>query len=578
MNSTVAFTAELDSLIEQGNFLQAIDAAQKILDEVEDHEVRKRLALALSRSGSMRRASECLKPVLADGGMDPETTALFGGILKRSWEISGDESLLRESYDHYLKAFREGAGYWAGINAATLAFAMDMEEARFIADEVLDICWDEYGRMGTRSSFWLLVSIAEAHLVKGDIRTALKWYGLVTPMSYKSVGKIRTVRRNAAILGRKYGEEVLQDVRNSIYTPKVAFFAGHRIDRNGMTPRFRKKDIDPVKKRLRAAIGRNRISVGVASLADGADILFHECLQEAGRQSRVVLPSPVENFRSRLAEDDPGGWVDRFDAVIENASAVETVSSAVFDQYSEETYDLTTDYMIGYALNLAEELDGEMVPLVVWDRKRRERKGGTYSAVRKLRRMGIEPEVVQLPVEHSATSLENADDAVSDRDSPFRTAIAVAGTGSFSTDREKAEKIAQLMNAARDVVRGSGHAVLKRSMGYDEVYLIFQQVDHCGDFLRGMMERSPECTLAAHVDFSLELREDTSGAGQIYSPALSDVVHISRKLASGDCFCTSGFRSLARFCGLDLFDYLYAGAFAVGEGRSLDLFRITARS
>ncbi len=198
--------AELNDSIKLGNYLQAIDTANVNLLKTGDPLFRKPLALALSRMGHPEEALSILKPLLQKGA-DPETYGLLGGILKRNWLSSGNSKYLENSYKYYLKAFKEGGGYWTGINAATLACIMDNDISSVLAEEVLSICWEEYGRMGTRSSFWLLVSIAEAYLVKHDVSTAVKWYKLVTPMAYKSVGQMKPDRRNARILGNKLGAE-----------------------------------------------------------------------------------------------------------------------------------------------------------------------------------------------------------------------------------------------------------------------------------------------------------------------------------------------------------------------------------
>ena len=92
------------------------------------------------------------------------------------------------------------------------------------------------------------------------------------------------------MLGEKLGEKALAQLMDAICAPRVAFFAGHRIGRKGLLPRFSQKESEAVKKKLRDTLGKLRISVGVASLADGADILFHDCLIEAGNLVRELNP------------------------------------------------------------------------------------------------------------------------------------------------------------------------------------------------------------------------------------------------------------------------------------------------
>jgi hypothetical protein len=564
-------------LIRKGNYLQAIDVAGSTLEKTEAPLIRKNLALALSRMGYADQAMETLKPLMRGDDGDAETQALMGGILKRQWELTGDDDLLRKSYEHYLSAFREDRGYWAGINAATLASVMGMDTALPIADEVLDICWDEYSRMGTRSSFWLLVSIAEAHLVKGDARTAEKWYRLVTPMAYRSAGHMKTVRRNARILAKNLVKEDCDSFLESIHSPRIGFFAGHRIDRAGRPPRFPQRETESVKAKLRSVLGSMKISVGIASLADGADILFHECLQESGRQSRVVLPFPVSDYRGLLEKDDPGGWLPRFDRIIQQASDVEVLSQSCVNETCGDVYDLTADYMIGAAMDLADEFDGEMVPLVVWDGKQKDRAGGTYSTVKKLRYRGFEPEVIQVFSEtaYEEESSSNELNKGVAMPAPFRTSIVVIGTGRDQVDQPgRFSQLEELMRHTRTIIKAGNLTPLRKSMGYQEIYVIFRDVSDSHKFAQEFSRRECTGSLLVHGGFSYEMKDGVSAGNHFYSPALTEAVVISEKLSSKDTFCSVTHRSLARFEGCTGFRFVYSGRFSTGGQRELGLFRM----
>lgn len=568
--------AELNECIKRGNYLQAIDLANKFLSQTDDPRVRKPLALALSRMGHTEQALKALKPLMKEA--DPETNGLVGGILKHNWLTTGKVEFLEDSYRFYLKAFREEADYWTGINAATLARILDKEASQSLADEVLSICWDEYGRMGTRSSFWLLVSIAEAHLVKGDVNTAVKWYKLVTPMAYKSVGQIKTVRRNARMLGEKLGEEALAKLMDAICAPRVAFFAGHRIDREGMSPRFPQKESEAVKKKLRATLGKLRISVGVASLADGADILFHECLIEAGRQCRVILPSPVEDFRKRLEADDPGGWVDRFDKVLEAASTVEIVSNSVFTQDWGIVYELATDYMIGYSMNLAEEFDGEIIPLVVWDKKMQSKRGGTSSAVKKLRSLGLEPEVITVfpNIISNYTSISKSRSKRNQKTGyvPSMNVFVVVGVGKeIRNDDEIAGALSRYIKTVAEITSSSNILPVKRSLSGKEICLAFADVLSANRFIQAFGELQPQSCMFAHVGLSVRFDISLSRAGDFYSPALIEDVSLVRELSPTQTFCTTAFRSLAILMENDPFQYTYRGQFSTAT-REIKIFEM----
>lgn len=568
---------ELNDSIKRGNYLQAIDSANRNLLQTGDPLVRKPLALALSRMGHPEEALKVLKPLLNEGA-DPETNGLVGGILKRNWLTTGKMEFLEDSYNFYLKAFREGRDYWTGINAATLARIMDRDVSQSLAEEVLSICWAEYESMGTRSSFWLLVSIAEAHLVKGDIATAIKWYKLVTPMAYKSVGQIKTVRRNARMLCKKLGEEALTQLMDAISAPRVAFFAGHRIDRKGMSPRFPQKESEAVKKKLRATLGKLRISVGVASIADGADILFHECLIEAGRQCRVILPSPVEDFRKRLEADDPGGWVNRFDKVLEAASTVEIVSNSVFTRDWGIVYELATDYMIGYAMNLAREFDGEIIPLVVWDKKMDSKPGGTSSAVKKLRALGHEPEIIT--VFPGSTTMETSSAKSKTQKAkktgyvPSRSAFVVVGTAKeVRNDDEIADSLSQYIRTVSEISSLPRNTPVKKNLTGREICISFTDVFSAEQFIQAFRKKHLNACIFAHVGLSVRFDISLSRAGDSYSPALIEAISLVRELSPGQTFCTIAFRSLACL-EENFFHYTYRGQFSI-EDREIKIFEMS---
>ena len=555
---------ELSELIENGNYLQAVDLIQECPPLEKHNPLRKQYALALSRMGQMKQALEVLQPLEDADHSDHEVGALHAGILKRQWISTGNDEWLNESYERYLQAFKLTGEYWAGINAATLAKVMGLPISSILADEVLNICWDEYGRMGTRSSFWLLVTIAEAHIVKGDVKTALKWYKLVTPMAYKSVGQIKTVRRNARLLGKGLGTDVLQNLMEEIYTPKIAFFAGHRIDREGMPMRFPQGESESVKRKLLAKLGKLRISIGVASLADGADILFHECLIETGRQNRVILPYPVDDFREMLKRDDPGGWLERFDQVISKSSVVETVSRSVFNQDWSVIYELATDFMLGYTMSLTHDLDGVMIPLVVWDKKTQTRGGGTYSAVKKLRSLGYEPEIIAVfPNRHSPdlpSSKSEEDHSIEYL--PTRCIVVVVGIGKdikshdmIAGELSKYIKDIEVLSASRKI------SPTKKSLSGKEICLLFRDITPAQDFIYGFSRIHPEASMAAHAGLSVRFDVSLSQASDTFSPAMLEAAELVRKLSSGQRFATIAFSSLAYLESNVQFDFVYRGLF-----------------
>jgi len=567
---------ELNGLIDSGNYIQAIDLIQEH-PEISNHSpLRKQYALALSRIGQTEQAVHVLEPLRKASKSDPEVQIQYAGLMKRQWIRSGSRKSLEKAYRGYADAFKAHGDYWAGINAATLARLMNEKHSSELADEVLSICWEEYGRMGTRSSFWLLVTIAEAYLVKGEVDTALKWYSMISPTAYKSVGQVKTIRKNARLLGQALGEEALQTLMEGIYIPRIAFFAGHRIDREGMPERFPQSESETVKRKLRAKLGKMRISVGVASLADGADILFHECLIESGRQNRVILPCPIDDFRAKLKEDDPGGWLERFDNVASKSTMVETVTRSVFTREWDVVHEFATDYMLGYSISLANELDGEMIPIVVWDEKARNRSGGTYSAVKKLRKLGYEPEIITVfPRMNTNESPYDPDDALMASDLlPTRNIIIVVGIGrDFRVDDKIADELSTLARDIESTLSSKKPYPVKRSLNGKEICLQFRDIIQAMDFAKSFSAMHPEASMALHAGLSVKFDVSMSQTTDTFSPALLEAVDLSKKLVSGQLFATTAFQSLACLEEECPFTFDYRGKFKT-ESATLRLFEI----
>jgi hypothetical protein len=103
---------------------------------------------------------------------------------------------------------------------------------------------------------------------------------------------------------------------------RVVLFAGHMMDQPGRTPpRFpascestaRAAIRDALRKELQRTPGT---LIGIASAANGSDILFHEVCDELGVTHRILLPLPVDLFRNESVSPAGPAWEERFDALL----------------------------------------------------------------------------------------------------------------------------------------------------------------------------------------------------------------------------------------------------------------------
>jgi tetratricopeptide (TPR) repeat protein len=119
-------------------------------------------------------------------------------------------------------------------------------------------------------------------------------------------------------LGSPDGEKLLPPAKPP---GLVLLSTGHRIDAPGRAkPRFPQRLEPAVRAKLRETIG-NLIKdqagpvQGLAALANGSDILFHEVCAELGVRTEVMNPLPAQAFKAASVVDGGGDWVRRFDAL-----------------------------------------------------------------------------------------------------------------------------------------------------------------------------------------------------------------------------------------------------------------------
>ncbi|OPL17794.1 MAG: hypothetical protein AVO35_07910 [Candidatus Aegiribacteria sp. MLS_C] len=382
--------SNIKELISRGEYLRAYELGERAMGGSErNYPAGIGLhALCMSRLGMTDEAIDLLE---GTEGIHPEEdarlSALLGSFYKRRWlEARGSDPeeahrSLSASFKSYMRSRGLGCDYWCTINAASLAIFLGMRDLSLeLAEEVISECWEKYNRHGTTSEYWIPASMGEAYLIRGDYGTAARWYESAGSHLCGKLGQIKSARINALALIESLDipEEEAARVLDSIRTPRIIVFAGHRVDRPGRPGvRFPDSISSRVKNRLRKTLLGLRPDIGIASAADGADLLFHECLLEIGRSTHVILPAPVRHFRRSLAESEASAWLPRFDRVLEQAHRVETSSGSRFRNESGEAYRMAADYMLEYAAELSESFGGELTGMVIWDERSTDRPGGT---------------------------------------------------------------------------------------------------------------------------------------------------------------------------------------------------------
>lgn len=153
------------------------------------------------------------------------------------------------------------------------------------------------------------------------------------------------------------------------------------IDRADRTaPRFPAWAEDKAGDAIRASIAslawmQSRTAIGIAGGACGGDLLFHECCQELGIATRVLLALPPDEFEAASVAPAGQGWVNRFRRLLERSGGrVHVMPSG--RGLREDTHDLWARAAL-WMIDEAQHLAHECALLALWDGRAGNGPGGT---------------------------------------------------------------------------------------------------------------------------------------------------------------------------------------------------------
>ena len=129
-------------------------------------------------------------------------------------------------------------------------------------------------------------------------------------------------------------------------------------------------------------------TVGLAGGASGGDLLFHECCEELGISTRVLLALPPNEFETISVAPAGPAWVKRFRALLERAGAGVQVmgeDDPLREDVTGNLWQRANLWMIKEAGRLA----AECALLSLWDGKAGDGQGGTEHFLQVARARGI---------------------------------------------------------------------------------------------------------------------------------------------------------------------------------------------
>lgn len=154
-------------------------------------------ALVLAEVDKHDEALDLLRPFqnMCKGFRDEETLSRIGRLCKNLGdkalendlvpitELSGHPAVqwYHTAYERYSEAFQIRKGYYPGVNAATLALLLRLEDdVRNLAGEVLDVCGaTSLGTLSLEDRAWILMTEGEASLLLRRGKKAASFYGQV---------------------------------------------------------------------------------------------------------------------------------------------------------------------------------------------------------------------------------------------------------------------------------------------------------------------------------------------------------------------------------------------------------------
>jgi class 3 adenylate cyclase len=345
-------------------------------------------ALSLARTGATRRANALLDHLRRAGHQDEETLGLLARTHKDFWQFATDPDEkrrhLKQSFDLYLDSYQKNKGYYSGINAATTGLLYgEKDVARSLAKEVLETCESTLEVIGPDSGerYWLEATLAEAALILGDLAKAEKYYLRGSQDSGMSTVVVSRTRSQARLL-LEYITGDPYKLDHCFVLPRIAVFSGHMLDRpERKVPRFPHTIEDEVRNEVKSKLDSLNAQVGFSSLACGGDLIFAESLLERGGEVNIVLPFRKEDFKRASVEILPGSDLgERFERVLQNASTVVVLNEAG-DPNDAAAFEFCNQALSGLALLKSRFLGMDVAPMVLWDGKRGDGRGGTQSFV-----------------------------------------------------------------------------------------------------------------------------------------------------------------------------------------------------
>lgn len=331
---------------------------------------------ALAQLGNWKHALERYAASGLDQRYDTDSLALYGRLLKdRAFAAPPAERplLFREASEAYASVLARNGGYYAAINAASMAaMAGDVDRSRTLAEVALN---DQ--AVTAPVDYWAAVTAAEALLLldrMSEVEATLK--AAVTLPGASISARSSTYRQLCALL-KKYGQEEAVVRLAHIRPPRIAHFCGHMFAPDPALEEGLVAEIDKV-------LEEEGIGIAYGALARGSDILVAERCLARGIELHVVMPFAQDDFIEQSVRDRSGEWERRFAFCLSSATQVYQASAMSFVG-DDEQFVFGSSIAMGLTRLRATQLGSETMQIALWDGAPSIGPAGTGSDVKRWR-------------------------------------------------------------------------------------------------------------------------------------------------------------------------------------------------
>jgi class 3 adenylate cyclase len=382
--TAAAVVEEIVSFFGNGEFFRSYDLAIEAFGKYpEDWWFAHRAVLSLANAGATELAHRKYVELGLDRQRSPDIRALLARLKKdMAFAETGARrhALLEDAHADYEQIFRDavgardGAAYYPGINAATLALLTGHEDrANLLAAEVLSLLKPRLPSLaGAPDRYWVLATALEANLVTGDLETARALVPAVIDAGRDNHADLASTGRQLEriALARGMGPDVLAAFR----MPTIVHYAGHIISSGA--GRFSRDEEPKVAADIAHVLDAMTVGAAYGSLAAGSDILFAEAFLRRGVPLNIVLPFNIEEFKAQSVSVAGESWAPRFHACI---AAAKTVRYATEDAYlgDDHLFTYCSRLAMGLAVLSSRHMHAPLRQLVVWDGEARSGIAGT---------------------------------------------------------------------------------------------------------------------------------------------------------------------------------------------------------